>query len=110
MLAVTHLHPALSLLPAAIIAGWIVWYWWRLSRPEVPPSRRKIRRISIFLMAMSLPMFVRALSFIDPAVEPRPYVMTWLMALLMVALVIGTALLDAVNNMRLHRRLRRSGS
>lgn len=105
MLAATHFHLGLSVPAAALIAGWIVWYWRRLGRPDVPVSRRRIRRASMFLMVISLPMFVRALSVLDPKVDPRQYVATWMLAMAVVGLVILTAALDAINNLRLHRQL-----
>ena len=61
----------------------------------------------MFLMAVSLPMFVRALSYLDYQLQPREYVKTWMLALLMVALVIVSAGVDAMNNVRLHQQQRR---
>jgi hypothetical protein len=101
-----HLSPAWSLPLAIGLSGVLVWYWLRLGCGEVPPSRRKIRRFSIAIMLLSLPMFVRALSYLDPEVDKRPYVVTWTLAIFMLLLVIATALMDAVNNLRLHQAQR----
>ena len=101
LLAAVHLQPFITIPPAALVFGWIVWYWIRLGRADVPMSRRKLRRLSLGLMALSLPMFVRALSFLDPNVQPQQYAYTWLMGMLMVILVIVIAGLDALNTVRL---------
>lgn len=107
MLASIHLQPGISISLAAAAALVIVWYWLKLGRADVPPSRRRIRRASLFLMAVSLPMFVRGLSFLDSKIEPREYAKTWLLAMLMTALVVLLAAIDAANNLRVHRRERR---
>lgn len=101
LLCAVHLHPAISLLAAVAIAIWIVWYWRRLGMDDVPRSRRKIRRYSLATIALSLVFFVRVLSFIERATQPRQYMVTWSLALLMVMIVIAIALLDALNNLRL---------
>lgn len=91
---------------AVVISAALVWYWVRLGRSDVPVSRRKIRRFSLVIMLLSLPMFVRALSFVDPAVDKRPYVLAWTACTFMVLVVLATALLDAVNSLRLHQNHR----
>jgi C4-dicarboxylate-specific signal transduction histidine kinase len=103
----SHLS-AFVTVPLAIVIGLgLAWYWMRLGNSEVPASRRRIRRTSVVFMLTSLPMFVRGLSILESKTKPREYVLTWTMAMLMVALVMITAAIDAANNMRLHRRLRR---
>jgi hypothetical protein len=69
----------------------------------VPASRRKIRRLSLVIMLLAMPMLVRGLSFVDPDVDKRPYLLVWMTAFVMVLIVIVTALLDAVNTLRLHQ-------
>lgn len=100
---------AMVAVPMAIAAGLVlVWYWFRMGASAVPPSRRRIRRVSVVLMLASLPMFLRGLSFLDPTVQPREYLLTWMIALLMLLLILITAIADVVNNMLIHRRLRGS--
>lgn len=106
LLASIHLSPALSIPVAIAMSGLFVWYWLRLGQPETPPSRRKIRRFSLAIMLLSLPMFVRALSFVDPAIDKRPYVIAWTAVTFMVLMVIATAVMDAINNLRLHQHQR----
>ena len=105
-LAAVHFSPAWSIPLAVALAGVLVWYWFRLRGEHVPTSRRKIRRVSIALMLLSLPMLVRAVSFLDPEVDKRPYVVNWTIAIFMLLLVIATALMDAINNLRLHQEMR----
>jgi len=99
-LAAAHLHPAFTIAPAVVVGAWIVWYWFRLGREDVPHGRRRIRRFSIFLMMLSLPVLVRALSYIDPHLQPREYTSAWLVAMLLVLLVAFTAGLDVLNTLR----------
>ncbi len=106
ILAAVHLSPSWSIPLSIALSGVLVWYWFRLGRDDVPASRRRIRRFSMVSMLLSLPMFVRALSFLDPEVDKRSYVVTWTIATFMVLVVIATALMDAINNLRLHQRHR----
>jgi len=90
----------LTIAPAIVVGAWIVWYWFRLGREDVLPGRRRIRRFSIFLMLLSLPVLVRALSFLDPQLQPREYTSTWLVAMMILLLVAFTAGLDMLNTLR----------
>lgn len=101
-------HAPLALtMPVAIAGGLvIVWYWLCLGRTGVPVSRRWIRRISIVFLLVSLPMLVRGMSVLDSRTNPGEYVATWMVAIVMVVLVMVTAVIDAANNLRIHRRMR----
>ena len=101
LLAAVHLSPFVTTSIAAIVLGWIIWYWIRLGRLEVPASRRTLRRATLILIAVLLPIIVAALSFLDPAQHQRPYIMTWIGAMLVIAILVIVAGLDAVNTMRL---------
>lgn len=105
LLASVHLHPAFTISPAAIVGLWMLWYWFRLGGEDVSPSRRRVRRFSVFLMFLSLPVLVRALSFLDPQLHPREYTSTWLVAMLLVLLVGFSAGLDLINTLRSIQRL-----
>lgn len=104
-LAAIHIPPVYSLAVAAMVLGWITWYWIRLGQEHVPTSRRTIRRISLAVMTLTLIPLVRGASFVDRAVEPREYVVTWTVALLLILAVIACAALDAINSLRLHQRM-----
>lgn len=102
--AAVHLPPVVSIAIAIVTAAGLIWYWVRLSHADVPPSRRLIRRLSLMLMLLSLPTFVLALSFLDPQVQKREYVVAWTVAFSMVLLVMVTAAIDVGNTMRLMHR------
>src|SRR5688500_14731653 len=103
-LATVHLHPAWTLPIGAAASAWIVWYWVRLGQPNVPVSRRNIRRTSLAFMIAALAAIVVGLSFVDRVAQPRQYVIVWTAAMLIVFIVIATAGLDAMNNLRLLQR------
>lgn len=102
MLASVHLAPGYTIPFAVVLSALFVWYWMRLGLPEVPPSRRKVRRFSLALMLISLPMFVRALSFVDPLVDKRPYAIAWTAVMIVLLLIMVAAMMDAINNLRIH--------
>lgn len=104
-LAAVHIPPVYSIPPAILVAAAVVWYWLRLGRADVPVSRRRIRRTSLAIMFVSLPVFVAALSVIDWNVRGSAYVITWSVALLCLLLIIVTAIMDALNNVRLLRAM-----
>ena len=106
ILASVHLAPVVTVPLAIALGAWLIWHWWALGRQSVPPSRRMIRRIAAGLMLITLPMLVRATSFVDPDVEKRAYLLAWSAVMVMIVLVSITALIDAVNNLLLHQRLR----
>lgn len=102
MLAAVHLAPAAGLAVAALLVGALALYWRRLGRPGVPRSRRLIRRLSIGIMLLAIAAMVRGTCFVDGATSPREYVVVWTIAVVLVGIVILTALVDAVNNIRVH--------
>lgn len=82
----------------------LLWYWLRLGREGVPLSRRKLRRASVVLALLALPTLVAGFSFVDGDVEPRRYLVVWATAVLLVMLIVLTAVLDVINNLRIHAR------
>jgi Na+/proline symporter len=88
------------LVALAVVLGW---YWHRLGAADVPPSRRGIRRASLVIMFLGLLLAGAGLSLVDPDTQGRAYVMTWSAVLALVFTCIGMALLDVLNNVRLHR-------
>ncbi len=108
MILAVHLPAAVTIPLALVVAGWIMWYWHRLAAPEVPDSRRRIRRASLIVMLVSQPILVQALSFANPHdTNPTAYVIAWLLVIFLVGLVLVTAGLDVLNTMRLQREQRR---
>jgi hypothetical protein len=103
MIAAVHLSLRVTVPIALLIVVGLAWYWTALSEEEVPPSQRRVRRISMVLMLLSLPAFVLGLSVFDPAVDQIAYVITWLVAIMLVLLVVLSALLDIAVSMRIQR-------
>lgn len=102
MLAAVHLHPAVTGPLALAVVGLLAWYWRRLARPDVPATRRRIRRTSIIIMVPTLVALSLGLSAFDGLVQREAYLLSWSAALLLTMVLICTALLDALNNLRLH--------
>ena len=103
ILATVHLSPSITVPLALTLCAAIVWYWIYLGRDDVPASRRKIRRFSLVVMLISMPMLVRALSFVDPLVDKRDYAVAWTAVTFMLLIVIAAAVMDAINNLRVHQ-------
>jgi putative copper export protein len=107
MLAAGHIHPRLTIPLALALAAVLAWYWHRMGRPGVPTIRRRLRRFSLILMLVSLPLLVAGLSFLDRRAHSGAYFNVWTLALLLMLAIILLALLDAVLNVRLLRNDRR---
>ena len=103
MIGAFHLQPTVTLTLAAAVAAFLIWYWLRLGRSCVPCGRRRVRRLSLCFMFLTLPVLVRGLSFVDPAVEKRAYLITWTAVLMLVLIVLLTAFLDVVVSLKVHR-------
>jgi C4-dicarboxylate-specific signal transduction histidine kinase len=100
------LVPALWTVPGALVcAVALVWYFVRLGGDDVPSSRRRVRRLSIASVLVTLPLFVWVLSFIDPTRQPAAFIVLWSVIFVMALIIIALALLDVVNNLRLHHEM-----
>ncbi len=104
MIAAVHLDPRLTGPIAILIAGYLVWYWIRLGRADVPPGRRRLRRISMAVMLIALPNFVAGLSYLDPRLDPTMYVVSWSVSILLMIVIFFTACADWLLTMHLHRQ------
>ena len=107
MIAPAHLPAALTMPLAAAVAVLILWYWKRLGAADVPESRRRIRRASMVVMLVGLPILVRAVSFVDYTTQQVQYVVCWLLVLLGLALILLAAAIDVFDTLRLSRQERR---
>lgn len=96
-------HPGVSIPFAVACALAVIWYWRRLGGEEVPESRRRIRRASMLILLVLMPVLVRALSYVDEQ-TPVEFVVAWGIVLLLVFLLLVSGLVDLWNNLRLHRR------
>jgi len=104
MIGVVHVDAWMTVPFAIVIAAGLLWYWIRLGADGVPLARRRVRRMSVFIMALSLPHFVRGLSYLDPVVNQLEYVVAWSVGLLAILFVFLTACLDALLTVRMLRR------
>lgn len=100
--AVVHMPPVATVPLGVVAMVFLVLYWIRLGRPDVPRSRRIIRRSSIAIALVQIPLLFVSLSLVDPVVHPRAYILCWLACLLLVVLIVVVAMADVVNNFRLH--------
>lgn len=102
IVAAVHLPPAVVIPIAVVVAVLVVLYWWRLGFAQVPFARRKIRRVTLVVILVTLPVLVRALSYLDPAIEPTQYVVSWLVVLGAMVLLIVLSILDVVITAHVH--------
>lgn len=103
MIAAVHFRPGIVVPIACVVAVAVLVYWRRLGSPEVPVSRRWIRRGSLGAMLLSLPLLVAGLSFVDPQRSGPVYVLVWVGAMSLVVLVLALAVVDAMNTVRVSR-------
>lgn len=104
MIAAVHIDPRLTGPVAILLAGYLVWYWMRLGRDDVPASRRRLRRLSISFMLLALPNFVAGLSYIDANVNGAAYIVSWSLSILLMVIIFFTACADYLLTMHLHRQ------
>lgn len=100
------LLPAWLVIPLASVAmiavgAHLLW----IQDADVPSSRRRIRTLSGLLMLVVTPMLAHGL--LAGAPSPRTFVLLWTCITVLVTTILVLALLDAVNNVRLHRLARR---
>ena len=96
--------PAITVPVTIVIALALIWYWVRLGRPEVPNTRRTIRRFTILVALMTLPIALNALSIINPQTSPRRFMVAWTVVVLLMIVLMLAAVVDMMNNFRIHHR------
>jgi hypothetical protein len=107
MIAAAHLPAAPTIAIAVAVTVLILWYWKCLGADDVPESRRRIRRASMVVMLVGLPILVRALSFVDHQTQQGQYVVCWLLVLFCLALILLSAAIDVFDTLRISRQERR---
>lgn len=108
LIGAIHVHPAVTVPIGVIVLAWMAWYWLRLGRKGVPASRRIIRRCSLAAMLIGLPALVAAASYFDPdGGDAQAYVMSWLIAMLVLLIVVVLAIVDGLNSMYVHSLIKR---
>jgi uncharacterized membrane protein len=98
-------HPAITIPAAAAAIALIAWYWQRLSGPEVPDTRRRLRRTSMAIMVAFIFVSVGAMSFVNQQTNQSQFVVVWSIAISLLLIVVFIAFLDVLNNLRIQRRI-----
>lgn len=103
----------------AILPGWlavllagvgmvlIASYVLALQKPEIPPSRRRIRTAGGVVQMFLVGAIVYAARQTPPS-DKRLFVLAWMLVILLTLLVLTLALLDIANNLRLGAAERRA--
>ena len=95
------MSPAVTIPIGLFITLMLGWYWYAMGSADVPASRRRIRRVSLGFIEAALVCLVLAMSVFDHVTQPSAYVFAWSGALLLLLMVVVTAVIDLINNMRL---------
>lgn len=103
-LAAVLVPPIITVPITIVLALALMWYWARLGRPEVPNTRRTIRRFTILITLITLPIVVNALSIINPQSSPRQFMIAWTVVVLLMIVLMLVAVVDMMNNFRIHQR------
>ncbi len=102
-LAAVLVAPSISVPAAAALALGLLWYWRQLGRKPVPGSRRRVRRAATAVMLAGVLCMVPALSFLDPQTRPGAWALTWVLVMILLAIMVAVAAIDVLNTLRLAR-------
>ncbi len=87
---------------AILLIGVLITYFLILNR-TVPRSKRRLRRANTIVQAALIITGVYALSIADPQQNPASFVVSWIGVILLSLLTVGFAILDSLNNIRIHK-------
>jgi hypothetical protein len=100
--------PWWAVLPTAVVAMLVVaGHVMLLPGAAMPASRRRIRAANGLLMLVTLPLAAYAVGAADPDVDPRRFVLAWMLTAGLLVIILGLAMLDILNTLRLRSRERR---
>ena len=105
VLAEIDMSPYLSIGLGGLMCLTCGWYWHRLGRQDIEPSRRGIRRASLVLAVLAIFALVRAASFVDYKIDPGGWVTSWLAAIGLLFLFLLLVAMDLLNSFLIYRRL-----
>ena len=107
-LAAQGILPPVVVLPVAALAVLVVAGHLTALRaaPGIPLSRRRLRTASGVVMLVTTVVLAYAFSFVRSD-DPGRFTVAWSAAIMLLVVVLGLAGLDALNNVRLARILRR---
>lgn len=101
------LAPAWVILPIAVLTMLVLaGHLLALARLDMPPSRRRIRRVNAALMLCTVPLLAYGFCLASPA-DQRVFVMVWTLGIAMVVIILWLAMVDMLNTWRLARAERR---
>lgn len=89
------------LLLMLVLAGYVM----ALKEADVPESRRRIRTAGCIVMMMTQPMIVYLFAIVTPS-SPRKFMLTWAMLIGLLGMLVFLALVDVINNLRLHTKMK----
>lgn len=89
------------LLLMLVLAGYVM----ALKEADVPESRRRIRTAGCIVMMMTQPMIVYLFAIVTPS-SPRKFMLTWAMLIGLLGMLVFLALVDVINNFRLHTKMK----
>ncbi len=105
MILIASLIPAWFCVPvAAMLFAIVALHLRTTARSDHPPSRKRIRLANGILILINLPLLTAGFSLVNPNVHPKPWVLIWVAAMVLLACNVGLAILDVVNTLRLTRR------
>ena len=90
--------------PCALLMLVLAGYVLALREADVPESRRRIRTAGSIVMMMTMPMIVYLFAIVTPA-SPRKFMLTWAMLIGLLFMLVVLALVDVINNLRLHSKM-----
>jgi len=102
------MSPALSpwiILPLTLASMLIVSAHVTLTQAsDAPASRKRLRVANGWIMLITLPLLAAGVSLIAPERDPRLFVLTWTVVVLLVTVSVVIAAADVANTLRLVRR------
>jgi cytochrome bd-type quinol oxidase subunit 2 len=97
------LAPAAAVIPLACIAMFVLAGNVLALAGTLPPLRRRLRTGTSLLMLLAVPIAAFALGWADPLLQPREFVIAWMLVVGLLALVMFLALADIAFTWAVHR-------
>lgn len=77
-----------------------------LAETDHPASRKRIRQANAVLILLTIPLLTTGVCVLSPQQHPREWALVWMGVFALIALVVGLALADVLNTLRLLRSAR----
>lgn len=106
-LAAEPILPGWVVLPLACLAVIVIGvHLQSMHRSRMPESRRRIRTASNLVAMLTVPLLASGFGVIRPD-DHRAFVMVWLVVVGLLGIIVMLALVDVLNNIRIHAAERR---